>query len=148
MLAARVVDVEHALVRREREPIGQHEVVDEQGIRAEIGGEAVDTGEGEVPLLGREGAGPRIGEVDAAVRLDHHVVGTIEPLSLETVREDREAAVELQSCDPPTVVLAGDQPALQVARQPVGAVRRLEEQRHTLAGDVLHPLVVVDVAEE
>src|SRR4029077_18542347 len=44
-------------------------------------------------------------------------------------------------------VLAGDQPPLQVARQSIGAVGRLQQQRDTLAGLVLHAAVVVDVAE-
>ena len=43
--------VEHALVERERKPVGQHEIVDEQRERAEIRGEPVDAGKGQVPLL-------------------------------------------------------------------------------------------------
>src|SRR5262245_32714236 len=112
VLAARVVDVEHALVRRERQPAGQHKIVNEQGVGAEPGSEAIYAREGEIPLLGGEGTRPRVGEVDTAVGLDHDVVGTVEPLAFEAVRDHGEAAIELEPRDPPAVVLAGDQPAL------------------------------------
>src|SRR5262249_36011012 len=49
--ASGVVDVEHALVGRERKPVGQHEIVDEERERAEIRGEPVNAGKGQVPLL-------------------------------------------------------------------------------------------------
>ena len=99
--AARIVDVEHALIRREREPVGHHEIADQQGHRAEIGRDAVDAGEGQVPLLGAARAGPRIGEIDAAVGLHHHVVGPVELPPLEAVRDHRDAAVEFLPGDPP-----------------------------------------------
>src|SRR6516225_6381691 len=64
--AARVVDVEDIFIGRKGEAIGQHEVADQQGHRAEVGRDAVDAGKGQVPLLGCGRAGPRIGEIDAA----------------------------------------------------------------------------------
>ena len=146
--AARIVDVEHLLVRREGEAVGHDKVADQQRHRAEIGRDAIHAGEGQVPLLGRGGAGPRVGEVDAAVGLDHDVIGPVELPPLKAVGDHRDAAVEFLPRDPPGVVLAGDQPALKVAGQPVGPVGRFLEQRHALAGLVFHPLVVVDVAEQ
>ena len=50
--------------------------------------------------------------------------------------------------DPPRIVLASEQPALQVAGQPIGAVGRLQEQRDALAGLVFQPLVIMDIAEQ
>src|ERR1700730_10289018 len=44
-------------------------------------------------------------------------------------------------------MLAGDEPALQIAGQAVGTVGRFQQQRDTLAGLVFHAPVVVDVAE-
>ena len=87
----------------------------------------VDAGKGQIPLLRRVGAGPRVGEVDAAVGLDDDVVGPVELAALKAVGDDGEAAVELQPGDAAAVVLAGDEPALQVAGQTVGAVGRLRE---------------------
>jgi len=45
-------------------------------------------------------------------------------------------------------MLAGNEPALEVARQPIGAVRRLLVDRHTLARHVLHPAIVVNITEQ
>ena len=148
MAAAGVVDIEHALVRREREPVGEDEIIDEEAERAEVGREAIDAGEGQVPLLGRGGAAPRIGEIDRAVGLDHHVVGPVETPPLEAVREHGETAVELAPRHPPGVVLAREQPALQIAREPVGAIARLEVHGRRLPRHVLHPAAVVDVGEQ
>src|SRR5262249_4954093 len=64
------------------------------------------------------------------------------------VRDDGDAAVELLPRHSPAVVLAGEQPPLEIAGESVGAVGWLLEHGHALAGDVLHALVVVDVAEE
>jgi len=47
-----------------------------------------------VPLLGRGGTGPRVGEVDAAVGLDHDVVGPVELPSVANA--DRRRKVEAQ----------------------------------------------------
>src|SRR2546422_9856 len=146
--APSVVDVEHRFIRREGEAVGQHEVGNEQAHRAQIGRDAVHSGKGQIPLLGSQGAGPRVGEVDAAVGFDHDVVGTVEPPTLEAVRDHGEAAVELLPRDAPAVMLAGNQPALEIPGQPVGPVRRLQEHRHALGGDVLHAPVVMDVAEQ
>src|SRR5262249_43353085 len=73
--ATGVVDVEHALVGREGEPIGDDEIVGQQRQRAEIGSYTVDPRKSQVPLLRRIGTGPWIGEINATVRLDDHVIG-------------------------------------------------------------------------
>jgi hypothetical protein len=38
-------------IGRECKPVGQHKIADQQAHGAEIGGDAIDTGEGQVPLL-------------------------------------------------------------------------------------------------
>src|SRR5580700_6342827 len=45
-------------------------------------------------------------------------------------------------------LLAGQQPALEVAGQPVGLVGLVLENAHALAGRVFHPLAGVNVAEQ
>src|SRR5207249_4513305 len=97
--------------------------------RPEIRRDPVDTREGQIPLLGRGGAGPWVGEVDGAVRFHHDVVGPIEPPTLKAVGDDGDAAVELLASNPPAIMLAGDETALKVAGQAVRPVGRLEEQR-------------------
>src|SRR6202030_3943773 len=148
MSAARIIDVEHRFIGRKGEAVGQDKVADQQAYRAEIGGDTVHAGKGQVPLLGGGGTAPRIGEVDAAVGLDHDVVGPVELSPLKAVRDDGDAAVKLLPSDPTAVVLASDRPALEVAGQSVRPVRRFLEQRHAFARLVLHAPVVVDVAEQ
>ena len=53
--AARIIDVEDALVRREGETVGHDEIVDQQGQSAQIGGYPIDSGESQIPLLRRIG---------------------------------------------------------------------------------------------
>jgi hypothetical protein len=52
--------------------------------------------------------------------------GRLSRRPLKAVREHGETAVELAPRHPPGVVLAREQPALLIARQPVGAIARLE----------------------
>src|SRR5215831_372840 len=61
--AAEVGHIEQALVRRERDAVGEYEIIKQQRHGAEIGGDAIDAGMGEVPLLVRDGT-ERIGEVN------------------------------------------------------------------------------------
>src|ERR1700694_3075063 len=50
---------------------------------------------GQVPLLGGGGTAPRVGEVDAAVGLDHDVVGPVELPPPKAVRDHGDAAVNV-----------------------------------------------------
>src|SRR5439155_4405146 len=59
-----------------------------------------------------------------------------------------DAAVKFLPGDAAAVVLAGDEAALQVAREPVGAVGRLLEHAGALPWRVFDAAVVVDVAEQ
>ncbi len=145
--APRIVDVEHAFVRRERKTVGRDERVGDERHGAEIGRDAVHAGKLQVPLLGDDVV-VRIGEEDRAVGLDHDVVGAIEATPLKTVGDHREAAIELAPRDAPCLVLAGEQATLEVAREPVGPVGRLEDHGHALPRRVLDAPVVVDVVEQ
>ena len=146
--APRVIDIEDFFFRREGEPVGQDKIVDQQAQRPEIGGDAIDPGKGEVPLVGRGRPRPRVGEIDAAVGFDDDVVGSVERVALKAVGNDGDASVMLQAGDSPAIVFAGDEAALEVTRQPVSAVGRLADERYALARLVFHAPVVVDVAEQ
>ena len=145
---ARVVDVQHALVGREGQPVGNHEVVYQQRDGAQVRGDAVYPGVLVVPLFGRCGQRPRVGEVDAAVGLHHHVVGAVEAAALEAGGHHGDAAVGLGAGHAAAVVLAGDEAALQVAGEAVGAVGGLVVDAGAFTRHVLNAPVVVDVAKQ
>ncbi len=147
MAAARVVDIEQPLVGRERDPVRLDECLGQEALGAEIGSDAVDAGILQIPLLGHD-AGTRIGEIDRAIRLDHDVVRPIEPPALEAVGNHGEAAVELAARDAAGVVLAGHEPALQVAREAVGAIGRLEIDGNAFTWREFQSAAAVDVVEQ
>ena len=64
----------------------------------------------------------------AAVALAHDVVGRVQLLAVVAVGQHGDVAVVLGARDAPRQVLAGDQPALPIARVAVGEVRRAAEQ--------------------
>src|SRR5260370_15432530 len=109
MSAARIIDVEPRFIGGKGEPVGQDKVAHQQAYRAEIGGDAIHAGKGQVPLLGGGGTAPRVGEVDAAVGLDHDVVRPVELSPLKAIRDDGDAALKLLPRDPTAVVFANHQ---------------------------------------
>ena len=88
-----------------------------------------------VPAVGRRAfpvagdAERRVGEPDAAVARADDVVGRVQALALVAVGQHGDAAVVFGARDAPRQVLAGQQPALAVARVAVGVVRRLRGTR-------------------
>jgi len=94
------------------------------------------------------GTGPGVGEVDAAVGFHHHVIGAVQPASLEAAGDDRYAAVGFQTGDAAAIVFRGHQPALEVTGEAVGPVRGLAVDDSAPARSVLHPPVVMDVAKQ
>src|SRR5712691_6433858 len=78
----------------------------------------------------------------------HPVIRPVEAAPLEAVGDHGETAVKFLPGDPSGVMLAGDQPALEVSGQPIGAVRRLLEYGHALPRRVLHAPVVMNIAEQ
>ena len=145
---AGVVDVEDAFVRRKGQAVGDDKVGYQQGQRAQVGGEAKDAGDGLFPLLAGAAEGPGVGEVDAAVGFDDHIVGAVELAALELVGEDGGGAVVFPPADAAAVVFGGDEAALQVAGEAVVPVDGFGVHGDAAAGGVAHPAVVVDVAEQ
>ncbi len=129
-------------------PFGRIMSRDDERHRAEIGRDAIDAGDGHVPLVGRGGAA-RIGEIDRAVGFDDHVVRTQQALAAEAVGDDRDAAVRLITRDAAGQVLGREDAALQVAGDAVRLVGLLHgDGRAVLARRVSHPARGVDVVEE
>ena len=75
----------------------------------------------------RQDAVARIGEPDAAVRMDHDVVGGVEGLALPAVRQDGHRSIVFIADHAAGVVLTGQQAALPIERVAVGVVGGLVE---------------------
>src|SRR5262249_3241038 len=78
---------------------------------------------GDAAVVVVENAVGRIGEPDRVVGLHHHVVGRIEPLTVEFVGQHGYLAVVFRAGHASRAVLAGDQAALTVSRVTVCLVR-------------------------
>ena len=150
---ARLHDVEARLVGREGEPVRAVDVAAHDGQAPARRIHAIDVGRqlrrGAMSLVEAEHAEGRVGEPDRPVRPAHDVVGRVERLAVVAVGDHRDRPVVFGARDPPRVVLAGEEPALPVARVAVGVVRRLAE--HADRARLLLPLedpVVGDVAPE
>ena len=114
---------------------------------AEIGRDAIDARHAHFPGIAR-GAALRIGEIDRAVGFHDDIVRPAELFALICSGDDGDAAVRLETRDALRIGLAGDEPALHVARQPVRAVGVLAEHGNALPRRVFDPPCIVDVAEE
>jgi hypothetical protein len=99
-------------------------------------------------LFGWGRIGPGIGKIDTAVGLHHDIIGTVQAPALKAVGKHGEAAVEFLPGHTPAVMLAGNEAALEVAREPIGTVRRLLKHGHALARRIFHALVVMDITEQ
>ena len=94
-----VVDVEHAFIGGEGEAVGHDKVIDDRLMVPRSGVTRYTPAKVRSHCSGDDGV-VRVGEVDAAVGLDHHVIGPVEPPPLEAVGDHGEAAVELLPGDP------------------------------------------------
>src|SRR5262249_47258457 len=65
-----------------------------------------------------------IGEPDRVVGFHHDIVRRVEPLLLEPVDQHRDRSVVFRARNPSPGVLAGEEPALPIARKTVGLVRQ------------------------
>ena len=104
-------------------PFGIDEVAHHHVDLFEIGRDAVDARDVQLGrVLGRRErrARRRIREVDAAVRLDDHVVGAIQLQASIAVGDDGDGAVGFQAVDAAAEVVADHQPALTIAGHAVG----------------------------
>ena len=116
-----VGDVENVLVGREGDAVGPRLVADQQ-VELAVGAQAVDAVEVELAqrrLLQALQAVRRVGEVERPVGTVGGVVRAVEPAPFEAVDQHRPAAVGLDPRDAAVAVLADDEPALGVERQPV-----------------------------
>ena len=77
-----------------------------------------------------ENAERRIGEPDRVVGLHYHVVRRVERFAVELVDQHGDVAVVFGASDAATIMLAGDQPTLAVARIAICVVRWLAEHAY------------------
>jgi hypothetical protein len=77
MTASAIVDIKHTFIGGEGKPVRCQEIADQQRHGAEIGADAVHARITQVPLFG-DNVATRVGEIDAAVRLDDDVIRPIE----------------------------------------------------------------------
>src|SRR5712691_333147 len=89
----------------------------------------------------------RVGEPDAAVGMHHDIVGRVEPLALELVRNHRDRAVVFVANHAPAPVLAGKLAALVVESVSVAVAGGIAEHGHAVVVfDPAHLYVVGNVA--
>ena len=145
---AGVDDVQQRFVGREREPVRLHEIRGHNGDASALRVDAIDVAGTDfarrgVAFVVRVDAVARIGEPDAAVALDHHVVGRIEPLAVVAIGEHTALAVEFRARHATATVLAGDQATREIDGEAVAVHRGLAEHRHRAIGFVptQHPVV-------
>ena len=128
--------------------MGSDVIPHQQGDAAQVGRHAVDAGEVQVKLRLLRHSGVGVGEIDGAVGLRHHVVGAVQRAALKAVGDHGKAAVGFLAGYAAPVVFGGEQAALGVAGQAVGAVGGFAEQRQALGVGPFHPPVVMNVAEQ
>src|SRR6266508_6690926 len=145
--AVAVVDVQHALVRCERQPV-RHAVAGGSLPDGTVGPDPVERRIGQLARVAGAEIPPRAREVDGAVGADDDVVGPPETRPVVAVGHDRVRAVAGEPADPPTGVLGGEDRTVAVERRAVGGVVWRVEHREPCAGRPREPTVVADVAEE
>ena len=97
---------------------------------------------------GLDGVG-RVGEVDDAVGLDHDIVGTVEPLALELLCQDRAGAVVRDAAHAAAIVLRRQHLALAIQGQTIGHARGIGGQLRALRQAApAHDPLIRNVAEE
>ena len=150
----RVVDVEERLVRVEADAVRHLELVllDDQLEVAAARRDAVDALEAEAPLArmpeAREAPVPRVGEVDAAVRVHADVVRAVQLLALELLGDDLARSVRALLHERARDVLADEQVEVGVVRHPVALVREVPHLDDRAVRRVLAPHVTRHVREE
>ena len=157
-VAVALRDVQHAVVEREQQPVGPGRVEGHAGRRPAPVGlrvEAVDRVVVELLVRAVLAPGParalveRVGEPDPALRVDGQVVGDVQSLSFEPVRQHSSRAVRLVSDDPPRAALAGEQRPVGVEHEAVGAVGAVTVQRRRPGFGIVPPYAVAaDVGEQ
>src|SRR5262249_33617746 len=120
-----VRDVEETVVGRDEDAVGPLQLPAEDARDLAVRVDAVDALNGLALLVEDLHAGAvavaRVGEVDPALGVEREVVRRVVALALVAVGEDGDLAVGLGAGDAAEVRLAGEQPALLVEEQAVGA---------------------------
>jgi hypothetical protein len=146
MPVGRIGDVQSRLIRGKGQAVRQGKVVDQQAQGA-VRVKTVDAIVGQ--LLARDGRGPPswrprhargagldgvgwVGEVDGAVGLHHDVVGAVEPLAFEALRQHRAGAVVRDASNAAAVVPGRQHSALAIQRQAIGHPRGIGGQLRAL----------------
>ena len=148
---AGVGDIQAGFVGRKGQPVRTVKIA-EHGIDPARGINPVDlTGQflfglepfviGGDPVMG-------VGEPDRAVRFDDNVVWRVQGFAVKAVGNHRDGSVEFCPGDAPCAMFAGQQPALTVARVPVGIVRRASESRQARARCPAQDAVVRNVGKQ
>ena len=125
-----VDDIEPLLIRRQRNAVGLHEVIDDHLDLAGFRIHPVDIvlflfGIGLDALVIAADAVDGIGEPDRAIGSDNRVVRRVQLLAIVLVGDDSDRAVEFGPGDPSAAVFAGDQPSFPINGVAVRVHRRL-----------------------
>ena len=119
MRASCIHDVQEVLVGREAESVRAQKVVGYDCCLSCFRVQTIDASWqlrfGDPAFIVEHYSVAGIGEPDAAVRMDHDVVGRAEPFAFETVHQDSDRAVVFGAGDAAAGVLAGYEPTLAIA---------------------------------
>src|SRR5271163_365437 len=123
--AGRIVYDQKFFIGSKREAVGAAKILDQQ-IHFSIL-HAIHAGERNFARAFRCGkAIGRIGEIDGVVGFDDHVIGAADALAIVAIGDHRARAVFLEACDAAIAVLAKNQVAFHVNRQPIRAEEILQ----------------------
>jgi hypothetical protein len=145
MPATGVVHVEDALVWREGETIGDNKILHQYVDRPQIRGDMIDATKIELRL---DASQPWIGKIDAPSGFHHNIVRPVQAATVIVIRHHGDTAIWLLAGHTPCEVFAGDEPALEVAGEPIGLVGGLLDQSDTHARRPLQPPIIANVTEQ
>src|SRR5215475_800007 len=131
-----IVHVEDALIRREGEAIGDNKITHQDVDRSEIRRDAIDATKIE---FGLDASEPWIGKIDAAIGFHHDIVRPVQAAAVIVIRHYGDTTIWILAGHTPCEVFAGDEPALEVASEPIGFVGGLLDEGDTHTRRPLHP---------
>src|SRR5262249_45572763 len=136
-----VRDIEEAIVGRDEDAVGAFDLAADDAAHLAVRVDAIDPLDGAAlfiaDLHALAIAIARVGEVETALRVECQVVGLIVAFALEALGQDGELAVGLGARDAAQLGLAGEQTALVVKEQTVGAGPLAVDPRATIAVELV-----------